>query len=130
MVDRLEAHRDGARLGGIRKIRYWNGLSVITRPALATIGVNGLRTLSMLLLVGSLAVVAKTVGAAVGGRSAMALLGPVLAAADLLGLVEVFHHPLMLSFGFLGIAALARRATQDHDWTDLLVAGFVVGSIY
>lgn len=130
MVDRLEAHRDGARLGGIRKIRYWNGLSVITRPALATIGVNGLRTLSMLLLVGGLAVVAKTVGAAIGGRSAMALLGPVLAAADLLGLVEVFHHPLMLSFGFLGIAALARRATQDDDWTDLLVTGFVVGSIY
>ena len=130
MIDRLKAHQDGARLSGIRHLRYWNGLSVIARPALATIGVNGLRTLSMLLLVGSLVVLAKTVNAAVGGRSAVALLGPVLLGADLFGLVEVFHNPLILSFGFLGIAALARRAAQDQDWDDLLVAGFVVGSVY
>ena len=130
MVASIEAHSDGEPLMGIRKLRYWGGLSAIARPTLALVGVNGLRVVAMLALAGSVAVMAWAVSAASGRWAAVALLGPVAATGDLLGLVQVFHHPLMLAVAFGGIAHLARRAAQDHDWDQLVVPAFVSASAY
>ena len=115
---------------GTKKVRYWGGLSAIARPTLALVGVNGLRVVAMLALAGSVATLASTVSAASGRWVAMALLGPIAVTGDLLGLVQVFHHPLMLAVGFAGIAHLARRAAQDHDWDQLVVPAFVSASAY
>ena len=129
-INRLEAHSAGEPIIGVHKIRYWNGLSAISRPVLALVGVNGLRVLVMLAFAASMAFLAREVSAASGRWSALALLGPFAATGDLIGLVQVFHHPLMLAVGFSGIAALARRAAQDRDWDELVVPALVVGSVY
>ena len=129
-INRLEAHSDGEPIIGVHKKRYWNGLSAISRPVLALAGVNGLRVLSMLALAASMAFLAKEVSAASGRWATLALLGPFAATADLIGLVQVFHHPLMLAVGFSGIAVLARRAAQDRHWDELVVPALVVGSVY
>ena len=130
MVPSLNAHSDGEPLMGVYRVRYWHGLSAVARPALAWVGVNGLRTLSMLALAGSVVALGRAVSAAAGRWSAVALLGPMAATGDLIGLVQVFHHPLMLAVGFAGIAHLAHRAAQRHDWNELVVPAFVAGSAY
>jgi len=130
MVASIEAHSDGVGMVGTKKVRYWNGLSAIARPALPLVGANGLRVVAMLALAGSVAALASAVSASSGRWSAVALLGPIAATGDLLGLVQVFHHPLMLAVGFVGIAHLARSAAQDHDWDQLIVPTFVSASAY
>lgn len=112
------------------KIRYWNGLSAVARPVVALVGVNGLRTLAMLALGVSIAVLYQVVSGAAGHWSAMLLLGPFVATGDLLGLVQVFHHPLMLAVGFAGITHLARCVARGRDWNKLSISAFVVGSVY
>lgn len=130
MINRLENHAAGGPLTSVHKKRYWNGLSAISRPAIAWFGVDGLRTLSLMALAGGIAALAVSVGRSLGGWAALALLGPLFASGDLLGLVQVFHHPLMLAFGLSGVACLARLAHQDRDWDEIAVAAFAAGSVY
>ena len=130
MINRLEDHAGGAPLTSVHKKRYWNGLSAISRPTLAWFGVDGLRTLSLLALAGSIAALAMSVSKSLGGWSVLALLGPLVASGDLLGLVQVFHHPLMLAVGLAGAAWLARLAGGDRDWGQIALAAFAAGSAY
>ncbi len=130
LVASIEAHPDDEPRTGVRKLRYWNGLSSIARPALALVGVNGLRVIAMLALAGSIGALAWAVTAARGRWAAVALLGPVAATGDLLGVVQVFHHPLMLAVAFGGITHLARRARKGHTWDQLVIPAFVAGSAY
>ena len=130
LVRRLEAEAAGEPLTSVRKIRYWNGLSVVARPALATVGVNGLRVVAVVSLVASGCCLAAVVGRAAGRLPAVALLAPLVAAGDLGGLVGVFHHPLMMSVGLAGAAVLARCAASGRGGRDLAVAAFAAGSVY
>lgn len=129
-INRLEAHSEGEPLVGVYKRRYWNGLSAVSRPVLAVVGVDGLRLLAVLALSASLVFLAKEVSAATGAWATLALLGPFVLTGDLINLVQVFHHPLMLAVGFAGVAVLARRAVQDRGWDELVVPALVVGSVY
>jgi len=130
LINRLESHAAGEPLTSVRKIRYWNGLSVVARPALATVGVDGLRVVAAVSLLASGAFLAAALSRAAGRLPAVALLAPLVAAADPVGLVDVFHHPLMLSFGLAGAGVLARRAAQDREGHGLVVDSFVAGSVY
>lgn len=130
MHHRLAAHDQGKPLESYSKLRYWNGLSVLVRPLLVSIGVNGLRIVAMLALLASILVLGRVLTRAVHRLAPLFLLGPIAAGGDLLGLVEVFHHTLMLSIGILGVAALVHAAAKDGDWRDLGFLAFVVGSIY
>lgn len=130
LVDRLESHAAGERLTSVRKIRYWNGLSAVARPALATVGVNGLRIVAAVSFLASGALLAAAVARGAGRPAAVALLSPLVVAADPVGLLDVFHHPLMLSFGLAGAAVLARRAAQDRAGREMAVDAFVAGSVY
>jgi hypothetical protein len=130
LINRLESHAAGAHLTSVEKIRYWNGLTVVARPALATVGVNGLRAVAAVSLLAGCALLAAAVGRAAGRLPAVALLAPLVAAGDPVGLLDVFHHPLMLGIGLAGAAVLARRAARDRAGRELAFDAFVVGSVY
>lgn len=106
-----------------------NGTSVLTRPLVPLIGVRGLRTLSVALLVVACVVLASFVGRTSGRWAAAGFIAP-LATADLVGLVEVFHHPLMLAIGLFGVVVLGRAATGDLGDQRIAEIAIVVGSVY
>ena len=130
LMRRLDTYFTDNPLPSVHKIRYWNGLAVISRPVLALVGVDGLRILGMSFLLGALAVLVHVISCARGRLAALALLGPVFLTGDILGIMQVFHHSMMLGAGFLGIAYLAHRANHSLHWDKLTVPAFVVGSCY
>ncbi|MEM8902895.1 MAG: hypothetical protein AAGF02_04255 [Actinomycetota bacterium] len=128
-MDRLEFAAAGGELRGTTKVRYWNGTSVISRPVFATVGINGLRTLSTLAFVAATVFLLATIDR-VGGRLAAVGFGVPLLTADLVGLVEVFHHPLMLAAGFAGAAVIARSVASGAERERIAAVALLAGATY
>lgn len=128
-MDRLAIEAEGGELRGTTKIRYWNGTSVLSRPLFATVGIHGLRMLSTLALVAAAVFLLTTIDRLVG-RAAAAGVGVPLLTADLVGLVEVFHHPLMLAAGLVGVAVVARAVADGAPVERVATVAMLAGAVY
>ena len=130
IISNLEAYSNGETPNSFPKPWYWHGLSVISRPAIATVGVNGVRTLAVIMLGGAVFAVAQAVSSVRGKLAALALLGPFIMTSDILTFLLSFHHPMMLAVGLMGVAYLVRCAERNYGYADLSVHAFVMGSLY
>lgn len=94
--------------------RYWAGYVVLTRPALALVGVEGLRMLVGALLGASLIAAWRALSLGAGAWAATTLVAPLLLATNLLAMPVVgFSHALSTSIGLLGITAVALAARSS-----------------
>lgn len=126
---KLNAALDGEPLDGTYKIRYWNGLSIVSRPTVAVVGVSGLRTLATVALIISIAALAMFLRSLLGRLATIGFLLP-LVTANLFGLVEVFHHPLMLTVGLLGALAVGRTVSVGAGLERLALVAMLAGALY
>ena len=130
MVSNLVAYSNGETLNRNIPPHYWHGLSVISRPTLVTVGVKGVRTLAILLLIAAVIAIAQAVSSLHGKKAALVLLGPFIMTSDILTLQQSFHHPMMIAIGFMGVAYLVRCARHNYGYADLLIPAFLTGSFY
>ncbi len=126
----LEARSQGESIEAEPHFRYWHGLSIVSRTWALVGGVSSLRVLSAMLLLGALAMLANEARKVAGPLGAAGILLPLLATGDLIGLVSVFHHPLMLAVGILSIATLIRAAAKGWPPAQLAFAAFLLGAVY
>lgn len=107
--------------------RFWHGYTLVTRPALATVGVDGMRVISGWLVLASLAFFVRMFpGHRVAG---LALVAVFVGTTDLLFLPDSTSHALGMALCFTGagLVGWAFRAGRS----DLLpAAALVSGSLY
>lgn len=127
-LERLQAAAAGDELSGTTKIRYWNGTSIVSRPVVATVGVAGLRLLCTVALIAALAWFVREIDRRSGRAAAVALLVG-LSTIDLVGVLDVFHHTLMLAVGIVGVGVVGRVAATGDRWS-VATAAAVAGSVY
>ena len=130
MIDQLDGRSVGEALQPTAKVRYWNGLSVISRPLVAVLGVVGARVAAGVALAACALWLAAAVANATDRLVAIALLGPLVALTDPAGLVGVYHHPLMVAVGLAGAAVLVRRSAAGAGPRDLALLAFAAASVY
>lgn len=97
--------------------RYWNGYTVVTRPALALFGLTGLR-----ILVGGLFLASAFAGAIalrrhLGGLAAMGLLAPLFLASNLMSTPSSsFSQALSMSAVFFSLWIVAKGSARSLRW--------------
>lgn len=94
--------------------KYWAGYTSITRPALAMVGLEGLRILSGAMLVSSLIVALIAVAGRLNWWAAAALFGPLLLASNVFSTPSTsFSQAISISFIFLSTALAAYGAGRS-----------------
>lgn len=97
-VERLEAYRTSDRLQTNRfYFRYWHGYTVVTRPALALVGVAGLRQLVMASVLAAALALALVVRASSRLIPVLALLFPLILTTDFFDLGESAPHAVVVA---------------------------------
>ena len=115
------------------KFRYWHGLTVLSRPVVAALGVVWLRSFVWLLLVVAFIAFWREIAAARGTKAAAALLVPLAATGDPAGLANTWHHSMILASGFAGAAFLTRwtrRMATDTPVRAIWLPTFLFGSFF
>lgn len=127
---RILALDRGETVQGNSYARYWNGYSVLTRPALAEWGVPGLRAAVTALLVVTAGFAIHAVGRRTGGPVAFALLAPVAASTNLLSTpAYAFTHAISWCAILLG-AGLVAVAAGRWGWPGGAAAAALSGALF
>ena len=128
--DRLAARAAGEDYAGGTKLRYWNGLSTIGRPAIAAVGINGLRIGAAAALVWAFAGLSRVLARAIGRTPAWAFVAFVTVTAGIPALLDVWHHTLMFAIGAVGLRAVVSRAADGSPTGVIAATAFVAASAY
>jgi hypothetical protein len=106
--------RAGRTVASDEYFRYWAGYTPLTRAVLSVARMDGLRMVCTGLFGISLLVLALVVAGRTTAGYAIALLGPLLVASNVLTVSQSFTHALSLSVAFLGVAVVARAAERGE----------------
>lgn len=119
----IEALATGGRVEPMSYSKYWAGYVVLTRPVLATLGLDGMRMIAGLLLLATGVAAFATVRRVLGTAVAAALILPVVAGTNLMSTPSTgFSQALSFSVIFATVAAVA-RATQHSLQRGLIATG-------
>lgn len=125
----IEALAAGEHVEPMSYSKYWAGYVVLTRPVLATLGLEGMRMVAGLLLLGAGVAAFVTVRRVLGTAVAVALVLPVVAGTNLMSTPSTgFSQALSFSVIFATVAALA-WATR-HSLQRGLVATGVAAALF
>lgn len=130
LTQRLAARAAGDDYEGGVKLRYWNGLASVGRPAVAAVGLNGLRVVGAVVLFWALSGLAAALARAIGTRPAWAFTAFVAVTSGLPGLLDVWHHTLMFAIGVIGLRVVVDRVSAGVAGSDVAVTAFVAASAY
>ena len=122
------ALRDGEPVQASSYAKYWAGYVVLTRPVIATLGLDGMRLLAGLLLLASGVAAFVAVRRQLGRAVAGALILPVVAASNLLSTPSTgFSQALSFSVSLATVAvvAVATRRSPAHGLVATALAAAV-----
>ncbi|PPK97364.1 hypothetical protein CLV92_104185 [Kineococcus xinjiangensis] len=109
--------------------RYWNGYSVLTRPALAALGVPGVRLVTAGLLAAATVAAFAAVARRAGRGPALALLVPLAAATNAAAMPSTaFSHGIALAAVAAGVALTAVAARRG--WRGAAVGTGASGALF
>ena len=113
---------------GTPYFRYWHGYTVITRPALAIVGADGLRWLAFGLLALSVGLLCAAVTRAFGGVAAAILAAPVLLTTDVvIGALSALLA-IAMAVAWFGAWASFRLVARRPAWRTAGLVGAVAGA--
>ncbi len=126
-VPMLLAYAENGDLVAAPYFRYWHGHTSYTRPALAALGVTGMRTGAWGIMIAAFIAVGVTIARRYGWVLAAALLAPLALATDFATLADTAHQSLALAVTLAGAAFVAHLA-QGRRTLQLLSIGAIAGS--
>jgi len=110
----IEALAAGERVEPMSYSKYWAGYVVLTRPVLATLGLDGVRMVAGLLLLATGVAAFVTVRRILGAAVAAALILPVVAGTNLMSTPSTgFSQALSFSVIFATVACVAWATRQS-----------------
>ncbi len=118
-------------VGGYDYYRYWHGYTAISRPAVAGVGLGGVRVLAVVGLAALTFGLGRAVTRAHGWPTAVALLGPLVLTTDFIELGRSFPHAAGAAAALAGAwyahtRVLARGTLGELAWCGAVAgAGFV-----
>lgn len=130
-VPRLQAYLDGEGLEqSYPYYRYWHGYSVVLRPLLAVVGLQGTRVLLLVALAGVLAGLARSLARRHGRAVPLVLLAPFVLTTDFIELPGSTPHATgalaILGTSWFAHEVVARSPTWPRVAAVSIVAGAVV----
>lgn len=106
--------------------KYWAGYIVLTRPALATVGLEGLRIISGAVMITSMAVAFLAIRSRIGLPVALAIFAPWLLGTNVLSTPSTsFSQSISIAAIFLSVTLAAHGASRSTLWA---IAGAVFGA--
>jgi hypothetical protein len=129
-VDKLTSFRDSGRLPpGWPYLRYWHGYTVLTRPAIAILGLAGTRWVGFAVLVSAIAAMTLPVKSRFGPVAATALVAPALLTTDMIVGGLTFQQALGMSTAWIGGALTLALVARHPSWCTAALAGALGGVI-
>lgn len=113
---------------GTPYFRYWHGYTVITRPALALVGADGLRWLTFALLALGVGVMCAAVSRAFGGLAGVILAAPVLLTTDVvIGALSALMA-IAMAIAWFGAWTSFRLVARRPAWRTAGLAAALAGA--
>jgi hypothetical protein len=110
--------------------RYWNGSSVVFRPSIALLGVDGTRLVAALSLTASAAWFGVQLARRAGAAAAVVMLAPLIATTDFIDLPGALLHALGMVVILLTGALLLRFLTPTAPVATVAMASFAAGAAF
>jgi hypothetical protein len=130
MVDKLEVFRDtGTFALGWTYLRYWHGYAVISRPAIAILGLAGTRWIGFALLVVAVGAMASVVKRAFGWAAALLLVTPALLTTDMIVGGLTFSQAIGMATAWTGGWMAFTVASRHPSWWSAALAAALAGSV-